>query len=123
VTSDACVCFEVEGRCFVAPVAWALEAVPVGTVTPLPTAPPEVIGVTQVRGQILPLLDLPRMLGGRPATVRLGDVALRVSVGDTDALLSGATALRAGEAPAGAVRIDLPELLGRLRGRIGERVR
>jgi len=116
-------CFEVEGSCFVAPVAWAREVVPVGHVTPAPTAPPEVLGVTQVRGQILPLLDLPRMLGGRPATVRLGDVALLVGVGETAALLSGATALRVGDAPEGATRIDLPELLRRIRSRIEERQR
>lgn len=119
----ALVCFEVEGNCFVAPVAWAREAVPVGHVTPLPTAPPEVLGVVQVRGQILPLLDLPRMLGGRPATVRLGDVALLVGIGQTRALLSGATALRVGDAPEGATRVDLPELFDRVRSHIEERQR
>jgi chemotaxis signal transduction protein len=115
--------FQVEGRRFAADIGWAREAVLVGQVTPVPTAPPEVIGLTQVRGHVLALLDLPRMLGGRPASVRLGDIALRVQVGDTAALLCGATDLSVGDAPADASAIDLPDLLGRLRRHIEERPR
>ncbi|MFL5797780.1 MAG: chemotaxis protein CheW [Actinomycetota bacterium] len=32
-------------------------------VTPVPTAPPAVLGVFNLRGEVVPLLDLPRLLG------------------------------------------------------------
>ena len=115
--------FEVEGQKFVADLVCAREVVPIGQVTPMPTAPPEVLGVTQVRGQVLPLLDLPRMLGGRPAAVRLGDVGLLVQVGDTAALLCGASVLAVGGAPEEASHIDLESLLRRIQRRIEERPR
>jgi len=122
MSADA-VCFEVEGKAFATPIHWVQEVVPVGQVTPVPTAPPEVLGVTQVRGHVLPILDLPRMLGGRPTVVRLGDAALFVRVGKTAALLCGASALAVGRVPDGAERIDLPRLLDRLQRRIEERPR
>jgi len=117
------VLFEVEGRKFVAEMRCAREAVPVGQVTPIPTAPPEVLGVTQVRGQVVPLLDLPRMLGGRPTAVRMGDVGLLVQVGDTLALLCGASAIAVGGASEEASPIDLASLLSQIQHRIEERPR
>jgi chemotaxis signal transduction protein len=122
MASDS-VLFEVEGRRLAADLALAREAVPLGQVTPMPTAPPEVLGVTQVRGQVLPLLDLPRLLGGRAAAPRLGDVALLVRVGDTAALLCGATALSTGSASEADSRIDLVGLLRDVQRRVEERPR
>lgn len=121
--SAASICFEVEGKTFATRIDWVQEVVPVGQVTPMPTAPPEVLGVTQVRGQVMPILDLPRMLGGRATVVRLGDAALFVRIGETSALLCGAAALSVGKSAEGAERIDLPQLLDGLQRRTEERPR
>ena len=49
---------EVGGRRLAVPAARVREVTAVTTVTPLPTAPAPVIGLTQLRGQIVPVLDL-----------------------------------------------------------------
>jgi purine-binding chemotaxis protein CheW len=49
---------EVGGRRLAVPAARVREVAAVSTVTPLPTAPAPVIGLTQLRGQIVPVLDL-----------------------------------------------------------------
>jgi purine-binding chemotaxis protein CheW len=45
------------------PVGHALEIAEMGEVTPVPRARPEVLGVKNLRGQILPVLDLAALLG------------------------------------------------------------
>lgn len=45
------------------PVAWAREVVAAPTVTPLVTAPPIILGLFNLRGQIVPLLDTAAVLG------------------------------------------------------------
>ncbi|WP_457109548.1 chemotaxis protein CheW [Marmoricola sp. URHA0025 HA25] len=45
------------------PVAWAREVVATPSVTPLATAPESVLGLFNLRGQIVPLLDTARLLG------------------------------------------------------------
>ncbi|HEV3287640.1 MAG TPA: chemotaxis protein CheW [Streptosporangiaceae bacterium] len=45
------------------PVGHALEIAELGDVTPVPRAPAEVLGVKNLRGQILPVLDLAALLG------------------------------------------------------------
>jgi len=45
------------------PVDWAREVVAAPSVTSLPTAPPMVIGLFNLRGQIVPLLDTAALLG------------------------------------------------------------
>ncbi|MCF4123146.1 chemotaxis protein CheW [Antribacter sp. KLBMP9083] len=45
------------------PVDWACEVVTAPTLTPLATAPPVVIGLFNLRGQIVPLLDTAGLLG------------------------------------------------------------
>jgi chemotaxis signal transduction protein len=52
------------------PVDWAREVVAAPTLTPLATAPPVVIGLFNLRGQIVPVLDTAALLGlGRVETV------------------------------------------------------
>lgn len=48
---------------FALPVEWAREVVVAPKVTPLATAPPVVIGLFNLRGQIVPLLDTATLLG------------------------------------------------------------
>lgn len=45
------------------PIGWAREVVASPTVTPLVTAPPVVLGLFNLRGQIVPLLDTAALLG------------------------------------------------------------
>jgi purine-binding chemotaxis protein CheW len=49
---------EAGGRRLAVPAARVREVTAVSSVTPLPTAPPPVIGLTQLRGQIVPVIDL-----------------------------------------------------------------
>jgi len=54
---------------FALPVDWAREVVAAPAVTPLATAPPVLLGLFNLRGQIVPLLDTAAVLGtGRTET-------------------------------------------------------
>jgi chemotaxis signal transduction protein len=45
------------------PVEHVLEVAELGEVTPVPGSPPEVLGVRNLRGQILPIVDLAQVFG------------------------------------------------------------
>jgi chemotaxis signal transduction protein len=45
------------------PVDSVLEVAEFGQVTPVPGSPPEVLGVRNLRGQVLPVIDLAALLG------------------------------------------------------------
>ena len=51
------------GEAYAMPVEHVLEAADLGYVRAVPGARPELLGVKSVRGQILPVVDLARMLG------------------------------------------------------------
>ena len=65
------------------PSSQAREVAAAGWVTPVPTAPPLVAGVIQLRGQVLPVLDLSQ--SGRP--LRPEDSLLIVEYGPARAAL------------------------------------
>jgi purine-binding chemotaxis protein CheW len=48
---------------FALPVAQVLEVAEVGALAPVPGAPPSVLGVRNLRGQVLPVIDLATVLG------------------------------------------------------------
>lgn len=58
-----CLLFEIDGAGFALPTARVEEVVPLVRTTPLPDAPYWVRGVIDHRGRLLPLLDLPRLIG------------------------------------------------------------
>lgn len=58
-----CLLFEIDGAMFAMPTAQIEEVVPLVRPMPLPDAPDWVPGVIDHRGRLLPLLDLPRMIG------------------------------------------------------------
>ena len=63
--------FRLGAESYALPVADVLEVAEVGTLTPVPGAPPSVLGVRNLRGQVLPVIDLAAVLGARepqPAT-------------------------------------------------------
>lgn len=64
--TSALVVFGLGAEEFAAPVAQVREVLPLAGMTRVPRAAPEVHGVMNVRGQILPVIDLRRRLGFPP---------------------------------------------------------
>lgn len=62
-SSDEILTFETAGRHFALPVTDVREIVRAVAVTPLPGAPSVVEGIIDVRGELVPVLDLRRRLG------------------------------------------------------------
>jgi purine-binding chemotaxis protein CheW len=59
-------CFELEGTRFAVDVAQVREISRCPPLVPLPHAPPLIEGVSDLRGSVLPILDLGRALGRQP---------------------------------------------------------
>jgi purine-binding chemotaxis protein CheW len=55
--------FRVGAESYAVPVAHVLEVAEVGVLTPVPGAPPAVLGVRNLRGQVLPVIDLAAVFG------------------------------------------------------------
>lgn len=69
--------FALAGSRYAAELRWVREVITLGFVTEVPTAPPGLTGVFNLRGTIVPVLDLPALLGtAAAATPRQGDGAL-----------------------------------------------
>ena len=56
-------CFEVKGQIFAVEVAYVKEIVRMMEITPLPNAPSLIEGVIDLRGAVIPVIDLVRVLG------------------------------------------------------------
>jgi purine-binding chemotaxis protein CheW len=78
---------ELGGERFALPTSAVCEILPLGNLTPVPTAPPSVCGVVQVRGQVIPVLDLgPPTPPERPArSARVGAPLVIVEPGSDGA--------------------------------------
>jgi purine-binding chemotaxis protein CheW len=61
-------CFELEGARYAVDVAQVREISRCPALVPLPHAPPLIEGVVDLRGTVLPVLDLGRALGRAPVT-------------------------------------------------------
>lgn len=79
-------CFEVGGHTYAIDVAQVREVVRWQPVTPLPNAPALIEGVIDLRGAVVPVVDLGRALGGAP--VAPGQRA-RIAVTEVDGLVMG----------------------------------
>ncbi len=79
-------CFEVGGRVYALDVAQVREIVRWQEITPLPRAPELIEGVVDLRGAVVPVLDLGRALGGEPGEVTNRS---RVVVLESDGLVLG----------------------------------
>lgn len=87
-------CLEVRGQVFGIDVQQVREIVRAQTLTPLPHAPELVEGVIDLRGVIVPVVDLGRALGGAP----IADVASsRIAIVEIDGLVFGLRADAAAE--------------------------
>jgi purine-binding chemotaxis protein CheW len=78
---------EVAGTRCALPLVDVLEVLRAVALTPLPTAPPIVEGVIDVRGEVVPVLDIRRRLGLPPAPVSSAQrLVLATAAGRTVAL-------------------------------------
>ena len=59
--------FRLGDESFALPVAQVLEVAELGALAPVPGAPPSVLGVRNLRGQVLPVIDLATVLGSARA--------------------------------------------------------
>jgi chemotaxis signal transduction protein len=69
---------ELAGRHYGAPLGAVREVFTLGPLTPVPTAPPAVAGVANLRGQVIPVLDLMQLLDLGLHRLRLGDPVVLV---------------------------------------------
>jgi purine-binding chemotaxis protein CheW len=81
-------CFEVGGRLVAIDVANVREVVRWQPVTPLPKSPALIDGVIDLRGTLVPVVDLGRALGERKVEPATGT---RIVVAETDGLVVGLT--------------------------------
>lgn len=79
-------CFEVGGALYAIDVTYLREVVRWQPVTPLPKAPPLIEGVIDLRGSVVPVVDLGRALGRKP--IEAGPQA-RIAVSEVDGLVVG----------------------------------
>ncbi|MGI9591383.1 MAG: chemotaxis protein CheW [Myxococcota bacterium] len=78
--------FEVGERVLAIDVAQMREVVRWQPVTPLPNAPALIEGVVDLRGSVIPVVDLGRALGGEPIQP---DLSTRIVVTEVDGLVMG----------------------------------
>ena len=62
--------FTLGGEAFAMGIGAILEVIPLGRLTPVPLMPPDILGVINLRGSVVPVLDLAVRLG-RPGTQRI----------------------------------------------------
>jgi purine-binding chemotaxis protein CheW len=79
-------CFEVDGRVVAIDIANIREVVRWQSATPLPKAPALIEGVTDLRGAVVPIVDLGRALNGKPVQVTSHS---RIIVTEVDGLVVG----------------------------------
>jgi len=79
-------CFEVKGRLYALDVSQVREIVRLQEITPLPMAPRLIEGVVDMRGTVIPVIDLGRLLEGE----RTGDTdQARIAILELDGLVLG----------------------------------
>ena len=91
------------------PVDRVLEVAELGDVTLLPGSPPEVIGVCNLRGQVIPVIDLARVLDlprGEPERIVVTELGERRAGLAVDAVID------VGELPEASEQVDSPFMSG-----------
>ena len=63
------ICFSVLGHDWVVPLGQVTELVEIQDSTPLPGVKPWVVGVSNIRGKLLPIIDFAQFLGGQLSAV------------------------------------------------------
>ena len=102
-------CLEVRGQVFGVEVQQIREIVRAQTLTALPNAPQLLEGVIDLRGTIVPVVDLGRVLGGAPVD---GDARARIAIVEVDGLVFGLRAAAASDVlPVAASDVRSPPAL------------
>ena len=96
-------CFEVGGRTYAVDVAHVREVVRWQPVTPLPLAPKLIEGVIDLRGSVVPVIDLARALG---VETREPGLHSRIAVAEIEGLAVGLVVERASE----VIAVDVTSL-------------
>ncbi|PID38867.1 MAG: hypothetical protein CSA24_02010 [Deltaproteobacteria bacterium] len=78
--------FKLGQRSFGLELGYVCEVLRLGQVTPVPFAPPTLLGAMHVRGQVLPVVDLAPLLGEGASPPSIGATCLRSQV-ESDHLL------------------------------------
>jgi purine-binding chemotaxis protein CheW len=85
-----------EAELYAVPTDRVRQVVATPTVTPIPTSPPAVLGVFNLRGEIIPLLDTARLLSLKPTTHGPPRFAVVIETEDGCAALTATTMPRWG---------------------------
>jgi len=105
---------------FALPIAWVREIQPLEGVTRVPNAPPEVLGIMNLRGRILTLFDLATGLGIPPGTrPPTHAVVLDFSDPDLHIALAAQRIAQVREVPAATVEAAARDGVGALEGILG----
>ena len=96
-------CFEVGGHTYALDVSQVREIVRWQPVTPLPNAPALIEGVVDLRGAVVPVVDLGRALGGTPVA---SGSRTRIAVTEVDGLVMGLAV----DAAVEVVSVDVAQL-------------
>jgi purine-binding chemotaxis protein CheW len=99
----------VAGEHYALPVEQVLEVADLGEVTSVPGSPPEILGVRNLRGQVIPVIGLATMLDLG------GDEPSRVVVAESGELRAGLVVdevLDVGEMPPASEQVESNYLLG-----------
>jgi purine-binding chemotaxis protein CheW len=84
--------FRLGGKDYAFPIDQTREIVELQSITPTPEVPDHVVGVTNLRGQIIPIIDLQRVLKpGAPATKSRQAVVVEVGSQLTGCLVDSVT--------------------------------
>jgi purine-binding chemotaxis protein CheW len=84
--------FRLGGKDYAFPIDQTREIVELQSITPTPEVPDHVVGVTNLRGQIIPIIDLQRVLNpGAPATSSRQAVVVEVGGQLTGCLVDSVT--------------------------------
>ncbi|MCA9677375.1 MAG: chemotaxis protein CheW [Kofleriaceae bacterium] len=107
--------FALAGARYAAELRWVREVITLGFVTEVPTAPAGLAGIFNLRGTIVPVIDLPALLGiGPPATPRQGDGALLLEADHAVAALRVDTIDEVGTLPVGTSPGTVIDARGRM---------
>jgi purine-binding chemotaxis protein CheW len=91
------------------PVERVLEVAEFGDLTPVPGSPPEIIGVCNLRGQVIPVMALASMLG---LTGHESERIVVAELGDRRAGLAVDSVVDVGELPDASEQVSSPYLTG-----------
>ncbi len=71
----------IAGQLFGIPIGRAHDVFNLGAVTPVPLAPPDVLGLMNLRGRVVTALDIRQRLGLPPASLESGAMAIGIETG------------------------------------------